>query len=198
MGSFSFFGKGKKKGADMPSPDSLGGMDLPPPPIPKGDSGFEISSFDDNSAGKDIALPELGSEKTTIPEKGNAQFSGLDKDWLDFAKNAAGQMTDKEETAPAARQAPSQMPTAQQRAMPQRAMNMAVNGPILIEMDTYSGFLDEINVLNVKLHLIDEMVVKMGPLREKEGIEFKRWHQGFDDIRKKLLYIDDALFESGR
>jgi hypothetical protein len=196
MVSFSFFGKGRKKSTDMPSPDAFGSMELPPPPVPKGENGFEISSFDEGAPNKDIALPELGDEKTTLPEKENAKYPGLDKDWLDFAKNAAGPIADKQEAAPVA--APSPMPPALEEAAPPMASDAPASGPIFIEMNTYGGFLDEVNILNVKLHLIDEMVVKNGSLREKEEIELKRWHQGFDDMRKKLLYIDDTLFESGR
>jgi hypothetical protein len=66
--------------------------------------------------------------------------------------------------------------------------------PIFIKAETYSGFLEEISRIRVKLQLVEGVIVRIDALREKEDIELKKWHQGMDEMRRKFLFIDDALF----
>ena len=66
--------------------------------------------------------------------------------------------------------------------------------PIFIEVGTYSGFLEEIGRIRMKLQLAVGVIARIDALREKEEIELRKWHQGMDEMRRKFLFIDDALF----
>jgi hypothetical protein len=83
-----------------------------------------------------------------------------------------------------------------QKARPAKAgLKFENKGPLFVEMDAYSAIIDEIALSSERLREMDMTLVRIESLREKEGLELRKWHQSFEDIRKKLMYIDDALFE---
>jgi hypothetical protein len=188
------FGKSKK--SELPpldAPGGLGQLDIPPPPVPPVDvdpnsfSGFGMPEPPLPSAqgDADIPKPEMSAEEPKFP--------GLDKDWMNFAKGNTPSIE------PGLPKPEAEIKRAEPRPIrPIAPINLVASGPLFMEMETYGEFLGEIGRLHVKLHMMDEMLVRMDSLREKEDFELKRWHQGMDDLRRKLLYMDDALFEPGR
>ncbi len=154
-------------------------------------------------------INRLGVEITQSEMEADSQsFPGLDQEWTAFAAASAASAPEPVQPQPADEQpsAPNPVPEAEpNQPEPQPAAPRPINfdkidtsGPIFVEMETYAEFMSEIGRLHVKLHMMDEMLIKMNTLREKEDFELKRWHQSMDDMRRKLLYMDDALFEPGR
>jgi hypothetical protein len=195
------FGKSKKR--EVPSLDNqvgMGSLDIPPPPVPSIDinpnslSSLGISEPPAPPAQEDsdMAKPEMPQEDMQKPETPQEEpsFPGLDKDWTNFAQGGTPTLE------PELPKPEEEIKLPSQRLI--SPINTENRGPLFMEMETYGEFMGEIGRLNVKLHMMDEMFVKMDSLREKEDFEIKRWHHSMDDLRRKLLYMDDALFESGR
>jgi len=187
----SLFSKSKKR--KLPSLDNqvgMGSVDIPPPPVPPIDiNPNSLSSFGIPEPPRPPAQEDSDMDKPEMPQE-EPEFPGLDKDWMNFAQGGTPALEPElpkpeEEIKP-----PSPKPIA--------PITPDERGPLFMEMETYGDFMGEIGRLHVKLHMMDEMFVKVDSLREKEDFEIKRWHQSMDDLRRKLLYMDDALFESGR
>lgn len=197
------FGKSKK--TDVTSDIHMGnnGLELPPPPIPPPNTGSDLLHSIEMPAPEQPVYPNPAEEEMPKPAEANVtgpkeqEFPGLDKEWIKFANN----------NPPLASPSGNSAETEKLRKGRQESMLMPgkkasisriSNGPIFVDGETYNELLGEVGRLNVKLHLMDEMLLKMNTLREKEETEVKRWHQGMEDIRRKLMFMDDALFEIGR
>ena len=174
----------------MPSGNQGGfsSLDIPPPPVAPVDV--------DPNAMPHFGMPEPprpNSQGMDAQDHDETNFPGLDKEWMNFANG------DTPSIEPGLPQPSAEMRGLEPRPIPSITHDdLSPRGPIFVEMETYGEFMGEIGRLNVKLNMMDEMLVRMNSLREKEDFELKRWHQSMDDLRKKLLYMDDALFESGR
>jgi len=193
---------GNRKKVELPQNEGqggLGGLDIPPPPVPPTNvDPNSFGSFSMPAPPKPINQEEVAKSEREIGVEAEPSFPGLDKDWMNFAK---GSMPSIEPALPRPEEgikAPEIKLPEQKPMRPVTKIDLDVSGPIFMEMDTYSGFMGEIGKLHVKFHMMDSMLVKIDSLREKEDFELKRWHQSLDDMRRKLLYMDDALFESGR
>ncbi len=168
-----------------------GKMDFPPPPSPTEAGGPNFPEFPPilDEQKKVILPPLFGEERPGLSKLEG--FENLDQDWKDFAKITA---------EPEAQIQKPELEVKKENAPLPQKPEIKVNtiSPLFIEADSYSKFIDEIDRLRIKLHLLGGVIAKIDDLREKEDSELRRWHQNIDEIRKKLLFIDDALFESRR
>ncbi len=208
MVNFGFFKKKAKKEEELDldstfSPD--GRLDIPSPPSPTSPTASDFPDFPNYSdeQQKVVLPPVLGEEKPELPEQESAgeKFGELDSSWKEFAKLGAEPETEVKAEAPAAavpevKARVQKEVKAEERKAEPKPIKPMTESPLFIEVDTYSTFLDEISRLRIKLQLLDGIVTKIDNMREKEETELNKWHQNIDDIRKKLLFIDDAIFES--
>jgi len=190
MVDLGFFKKKAKKEDELRLNESMinaAKLDLPPPPAPTGSGGLDFPDYPNFSDEKQkiVLPPVLGEEKPGLPEE--EKVEGLDKSWQEFMKLNGTPETEVQKPAAEVRRVAKLEP---------QVIRLDDAHPLFIEINNYSSFLDEIGRLRVKLQLLGGIISKIDGLREKEETELKRWHLGVDDIRKKLLFIDDALFES--
>lgn len=203
------FGKTKKEEILLPgSEKNAGGLDLPPPPLapsmansvqlhdiemplPSGKASYAGQGGDEipSPVPRDMEMPSLEGAKGIELAPYN-EIEGLDKDWIEFT-NKTRQPGQNEGKTPLKNQAIQG---------PRENINMDSihRGPIFVEGETYRDLLGEMGSLNVKLHIMGDMLSKMDTLREKEETEIRRWHQSMEDMRRKLMFMDDAIFETGR
>jgi hypothetical protein len=172
-------------------------LDIPPPPSPADGNNTNLSSFPSVSdeRKKSILPPMFGGEKFGVSS--TSEFESLDQDWKQFAKlgiepelnilkpelEVKPEATGVLKTSRMMVGSPNQLENTS--APPFHQVRVYASSPLFIEADSYSRF-----------HLLGGVVAKIEELREKEDMELKRWHQNTDEIRRKLLFIDDALFES--
>lgn len=67
--------------------------------------------------------------------------------------------------------------------------------PFFVNMDYYKQILDNINYINGRLKALENTTIKLDNLRQKEDAAFRNWHSSFEAMRKKLLFVDEILFE---
>ncbi|MGM5480019.1 MAG: hypothetical protein ACQESC_01000 [Nanobdellota archaeon] len=72
---------------------------------------------------------------------------------------------------------------------------MEEKSPVFIKIEEYRKVLELVDKLKKKTTDVKKTVTQIKDLREKENDTIKYWEQKIDDIDKKIVYIDQTLFE---
>ncbi len=175
MGVLDLF---KKKGKQI---------DLPPPPPP------ELLKLNIELPKDDLELPPL-PELPPIPTP-ETETGTVNKKYeiphLD---------TDKEFSIPL-----EVMPTKTEESLNSNENQEPINlpepkvkrekGPLFIKVDDYRIVLENINLVRNKLSESDYVVEALNELRNKVNDEFERWREDLEEMQRKVVYMDKALFE---
>jgi hypothetical protein len=190
-----------------------GKLDIPPPPSPTSTGGLDFPDHPNYSDEQEkVVLPPVEEERPELPPVGN--LNSLDPSWTEFLKQNSepeealklpgpelpqpieqADLPEKgKEQADPDIERPKAWDLQPKAATPRPEPRFEARKPIFIESETYSNFIEEIGRIRVKLQLVEGVISRIDTLREKEEIELRKWHQGMDEMRKKFLFIDDALF----
>ena len=159
-------------------------MDLPPPPIyPK--------------AREVIPTPE---PRPIIP------FPSLDTQQRDtFEKNSSFVPTEKIEmpigklmsikTELAQPQKPEQTEElSRERIL--KAIGIESKEPLYVMVDNYREIMEGTNQVRSHLKEANDVIVRLGELKNEEDKEFEKWRLELEDMQRKLMYVDKVIFES--
>jgi len=68
-------------------------------------------------------------------------------------------------------------------------------GPIFIKVDDYRNILENVNVIRNKINESDYIIEALNDLKTKIDSEFEKWREEFEEMQRKVMYMDKALFE---
>lgn len=86
------------------------------------------------------------------------------------------------------------MPQAQQRNSQQK-MGMNDEKPLFVQIDKYKDVLRSIEVLKAKLANAEDLLKGLDELKSKEEQKIEEWKQDVQNMKERLLTIDQELFE---
>ena len=159
-------------------------LDLPPPPPP------ELLT-QDTLPQDDLELPPL-PDLPDLPPLENNQDVQAQKPYeipaLDDENDLALPPLE-----PMPRPTQRQTETNQQ---PMTAENKKERpGQLFIEVDEYKNILEDITIIRNKVKESDYVAEALTDLRNKVDVEFEKWREDFEEMQRKLLYMDKVLFE---
>ena len=67
---------------------------------------------------------------------------------------------------------------------------------LYLNVEEYKGVTKNTYAIEDQLKRLDSTTKKVDELRSEEDGEFRKWRSVFDDMRKKLMFVDELLFES--
>ncbi len=68
-------------------------------------------------------------------------------------------------------------------------------GPIFIKVDDYRGILESVNLIRNKINESDYIIEALNDLKTKIDAEFEKWREELEEMQRKVMYMDKALFE---
>ncbi|MFP4119255.1 MAG: hypothetical protein ACLFTH_04340 [Candidatus Woesearchaeota archaeon] len=72
---------------------------------------------------------------------------------------------------------------------------MDEKSPVFIKIDEYRKVLDLVDDLKKKTGEVRSTINEIKELRDKEEETLQFWQQKIDDVDKKILFVDQTLFE---
>lgn len=67
--------------------------------------------------------------------------------------------------------------------------------PVFVKIEEYKEVLDIIAIAKEKIQDARSVMEHLTELKEQEDTEIDSWKANIEDIEKKLLHIDNSLFE---
>jgi len=67
--------------------------------------------------------------------------------------------------------------------------------PIFVKIDAYKEVLHSLDMLKVKISDAEEILRSLEDVRTEEEEKLSKWKKGLQDIKEKLLSINEELFE---
>ncbi len=68
-------------------------------------------------------------------------------------------------------------------------------GPLFVSMQDYQAILSDVNGIRTKIGDAEESFKKLGELKDAQDKLIDDWRGLFEQVQKKLTYVDDVLFE---
>lgn len=72
---------------------------------------------------------------------------------------------------------------------------LPVKRTLFIDVNNFNSVISNINYIKGKLKESDDALVKLNDTKLSEDKAFEKWRTQMEDVQRKLLYIDKALFE---
>jgi hypothetical protein len=69
------------------------------------------------------------------------------------------------------------------------------DGPLFVSMQDYQAILSNVNGIRAKIGDAEESFKKLGELKTSQDKLIDDWRGLFEQVQKKLTYVDDVLFE---
>lgn len=69
-------------------------------------------------------------------------------------------------------------------------------GPNFIRTDDYSKLIASVDSMEEYIKEAPEFILMLKNLKKNKDIEFKKYEKNLEDIQRKLIYIDNLLFEA--
>jgi|SRR3989344_1971355 len=70
------------------------------------------------------------------------------------------------------------------------------SGPVFIKIEKYEEALDHIHSVKSKVMEIEDLVDKLKRIKHEEDSALEQWKQSLNQVKEKLAYIDQSLFEN--
>ena len=67
--------------------------------------------------------------------------------------------------------------------------------PVFVKITEYRKVLDLVDNLKTKLGDVRSTIAEIKDLREQESDALNYWESNIDDIEKKVMFVDQTLFE---
>jgi len=67
--------------------------------------------------------------------------------------------------------------------------------PLFVKIEKYKDAIKTINQLKEKLDDAERLLDELNSIKEQEERELRSWHQDLEDIKQKLMLVDQKLFE---
>lgn len=71
-----------------------------------------------------------------------------------------------------------------------------INGPLFIKAENFQKVLGRIKNTKSVIKTFEDNIFKVNELRSKEDKKYALWKSKLEDIQRKLIYVDKALFEN--
>lgn len=62
-----------------------------------------------------------------------------------------------------------------------------------VDVDSFKDIISHVNEIKKKIKESEEVLTKLNEIKNKEDKEFGKWHSKFEDVQRKLVYIDRFL-----
>src|SRR3989338_1339337 len=62
-----------------------------------------------------------------------------------------------------------------------------------ISIEGFKDITEHINEIKKKIEESEEVLVRLNEIKNREDKEFEKWHSKFEDVQRKLVYIDKFL-----
>jgi hypothetical protein len=72
---------------------------------------------------------------------------------------------------------------------------MEEKSPVFIKIDKYREVLDIVDVLKKQLSDVKSTLDHVNDLKSQEEQELAIWQSNIDEVEKKILFVDQTLFE---
>lgn len=72
---------------------------------------------------------------------------------------------------------------------------MEEKSPVFIKIDKYRQVLDVVDVLKKQVDDIRDTLTQIKELKTQEEEEIRIWESNISEVEKKILFIDQTLFE---
>lgn len=88
------------------------------------------------------------------------------------------------------------------RELPELEMSNYVSvrkkkNPLFINVDSYSAMIEQLNVTKAKLNEYGSAATRVLEVRTKKAEDMEKWRNLLEDIERKLLQVDNIMFEGG-
>ncbi|MAG08044.1 hypothetical protein CMO89_01090 [Candidatus Woesearchaeota archaeon] len=70
-----------------------------------------------------------------------------------------------------------------------------IKGPLFVKQDSYKAILEGVSIIRNKLKESDDLVLNLNNIKNSKDKEFEKWRASLEDIQRKLIYVDKALYE---
>jgi len=67
--------------------------------------------------------------------------------------------------------------------------------PIFVRIEEYRDVLEVINLIKSNINDAEDLLSQINELKNEEDAEMERWQNSIDAIKRKIQFIDRALFE---
>ena len=67
--------------------------------------------------------------------------------------------------------------------------------PIYVRIEEYRDVLEVINLIKSKIEDAEDVMGQINELKNEEDAELERWKNSVDNVKRKVQFIDRALFE---
>ncbi|MBT3721013.1 hypothetical protein HN789_03830 [archaeon] len=74
--------------------------------------------------------------------------------------------------------------------------NFQKKGPLFVRTDDYSKMISCVDTMQEYIKESPEIIMMLKNLEKNSEIEFKSYLKNLEDIQRKLIYIDNLLFEA--
>ncbi len=189
--AFDFLKKTKKSSKDS--------LEVPAPPPPPKPEKKELPRFEKQEESEQMAPPVL-DDNPFIPDKkpGKIDFSAIQKDMEDMPQKPAP-LEKSHEPEPISTK-PKPKPAYREKEVSEvkeglRSSAIGEDGVFYLNIDEYKKIFHRIDAINEKLKALENTTMKIDKIGTKEKEVFQKWHHCFEDMRKKMIFIDEVLFE---
>ncbi len=72
---------------------------------------------------------------------------------------------------------------------------MTGKSPVFIKIEEYRQVLDVLDELKKQVVDVRETLQEIDDIRSEEEVDLNQWRNQLDEVEKKILFVDQALFE---
>lgn len=65
-----------------------------------------------------------------------------------------------------------------------------------VKAESFRDIMENVNEIKKKIKESDDILIRLNEIKNKEDKEFENWNIRFEDIQRKLVYIDKTFFEA--
>jgi len=197
MGVFDFLKKEK------PDQQMMGG--LPPPQIPaSNDLGIPQPPLDESPLFPELPVSEeINDEPLSMPEVPSIEENAPDKipALEDLPEAPTFSQEEEKIKRPRLEEEPFQAQARTQRFEPivarreEVVMSHKIKGPLFAKLDDYREVLGDVETIKNNLKNTDNNFIKLNDYRSEQDKLFEHLNEEFEDMQRKLVYVDKILFE---
>ncbi|MBS1266396.1 MAG: hypothetical protein MAG795_00363 [Candidatus Woesearchaeota archaeon] len=202
---------GKKKNSSLKPHNAKKELNIPPPPPPPGKvstdnlPSFEVPKEDKiappifNKEDKRMPKPESGFNSADL-DKVKQELPDLNSFGQERSVNKSNRKWEELQKKPKHKKPvkvklPHHKKEISEVKKSLKRSQIGDGKPFYVNMDYYKQIQEDINVMNRRLTELDSTMHKIETNREKQNSEFRNWRNIFENMRKKLLFMDEILFE---
>ncbi|QQG39017.1 MAG: hypothetical protein HYS32_00975 [Candidatus Woesearchaeota archaeon] len=89
-----------------------------------------------------------------------------------------------------------EIPIRKPPTMTHEDIEVGRKAPLFVKISKYRSVLTSINHIKAKIQEAENILAKLDDIKSEEDRELESWHASINEIKEKLLHIDENLFEA--